>query len=174
MRAGKLLKNSGIYQFGPFQFDSVERILQRAGQPVLITPKALQVLLVLVRRAGHLVTKDDLMQEVWPGTFVEANNLAFNISLLRKALGEDSASPGFIETVPKRGYRFIASVTELPASDDNLQPTLPPEASAPTPAGFAFRNASHLTVIACALALVIVIGLLVSGRSRVRSRRFGR
>jgi eukaryotic-like serine/threonine-protein kinase len=86
------LGTNGIYQFGPFQLDACERALQRAGQPVLITPKALEVLLVLVRRRGNVVPKEELMREVWPGTFVEPNNLAFNISLLRKALSEDGAA----------------------------------------------------------------------------------
>jgi len=101
------MKQSEFYEFGPYRLDAVQRVLYREEQPVLITPKALEVLLVLVRSSGQVVSKDELMSEVWPCTFVEPNNLAFNISLLRKALGENGDERDYIETVPKRGYRFV-------------------------------------------------------------------
>ena len=74
------------FQFGPFLLDSRERQLSREGEPIRLTPKAFDVLLVLVSRAGHLVTKEELLKEVWPDTFVEEGNLSYTVSLLRRAL----------------------------------------------------------------------------------------
>ena len=102
-----------LYEFGGFQLDADERVLRRAGQPVQLTPKALDTLLVLVERRGHLVAKDELMERLWPDSFVEEGNLAFNISVLRKALAAGGGETQFIETVPKRGYRFAAEVREI-------------------------------------------------------------
>ena len=80
-----------------------------------LSPKALDVLIVLVESRGRIVEKSDLMRQVWPDTFVEDNNLAFNVSVLRKLFGESGTSPRYIETVPKRGYRFVAEVREVTA-----------------------------------------------------------
>src|SRR4051794_28903217 len=102
-----------FYEFGAFQLDVSERVLRRAGQPVQLTPKVFDTLLVLVENSGHIVAKNELMQRLWPDSFVEEGNLAFNISILRKALAEGSGEVQFIETVPRRGYRFVASVREL-------------------------------------------------------------
>src|SRR5207248_1048612 len=90
-----------------------ERVLRRGDQPVQLTPKAFDTLLVLVENSGHIVAKDEMMQRLWPDSFVEEGNLAFNISVLRKALAEGNGEAQFIETVPKRGYRFMAGVREL-------------------------------------------------------------
>ena len=88
------------YLFGAFQLDPVDKALMHHGQPVPLTPKAFDTLLVLVERHGRLVGKEELLRLVWPDTFVEENNLAQNISALRRALGE-GASERFIETVPE-------------------------------------------------------------------------
>ena len=101
-----------FYEFGNFRLDTAERELRSAGHPLSLTPKALDVLIVLIENRGRIVEKEDLMRKVWPDTFVEENNLAFNISTLRKIFGETGASPRYIETVPKRGYRFVAEVME--------------------------------------------------------------
>jgi eukaryotic-like serine/threonine-protein kinase len=101
-----------FYAFGPFQLDSKERVLRRDSQPIALTPKAVDTLLVLLENAGHLVEKGDLMKQVWPDAFVEEGNLAKNIFTLRKVLGEYRKGQEYIETVPKRGYRFCAQVTE--------------------------------------------------------------
>jgi TolB-like protein/DNA-binding winged helix-turn-helix (wHTH) protein/Tfp pilus assembly protein PilF len=98
------------YRFGPYRLDEREQLLYRERQPVPLPPKAVQTLLVLLRRAGQLVPKEDLMREVWPDTFVEEGGLTRNISVLRKALGEDEGEAGYIETIPRRGYRFVAAV----------------------------------------------------------------
>lgn len=101
---------SHLYDFGEFRLDPAERLLLRTGEPVALTPKAFDVLLVLVEHHGRLIEKDALLKTVWPDSFVEENNLADNISRLRKALGEGENGRKFIETVPRRGYRFVADV----------------------------------------------------------------
>jgi DNA-binding winged helix-turn-helix (wHTH) protein/Tol biopolymer transport system component len=99
------------YRFGPFRLDPQKRRLWRGDELVSLTPKAVDILLVLVARAGQVVEKDDVLKEVWPGTFIEEATLAQNVSILRKALGETSDNPRYIATSPRRGYRFIETVT---------------------------------------------------------------
>jgi DNA-binding winged helix-turn-helix (wHTH) protein len=94
------------FRFGKFLLDDHERFLLHDGHTVTLTQKAFDLLVVLVRNSGHLVTKDELLNEVWPDAVVAEVNLSVNISALRKALGDDA----FIETVPKRGYRFVGPV----------------------------------------------------------------
>jgi Tol biopolymer transport system component/DNA-binding winged helix-turn-helix (wHTH) protein len=103
-------RESHLYEFGPYRLIPQERLLLRAGEPVTLTPKAFETLVALVRRAGHLAEKDELLKEVWPDSFVEEANLAQNVHALRRALGEGENGKPYIETVPKRGYRFLASV----------------------------------------------------------------
>ena len=98
------------YEFGPFRLDVAERLLLRDGESVTLTPKSFDLLLALVERQGHLLEKDELLKLVWPDTFVEETNLSYNISLIRKALGDGENGQRYIETVPKRGYRFVAEV----------------------------------------------------------------
>lgn len=102
-----------LFEFGPFQLDPPERLLLCDGKPVSLPPKAFDLLLVLVDRSGHLVEKDELLRIVWPGAFVEEGNLAVTVSLIRKALSDDRGHHKYIETVPKRGYRFVAEVKRL-------------------------------------------------------------
>ncbi len=99
-----------FYEFGLFRLDTGEHTLHRNGQIVPLTPKVFDLLRVLVQNHGRLVEKDDLLKEVWPDSFVEEGNLNRNISILRKVLGEDSSGGSYIETVPKRGYRFVGGV----------------------------------------------------------------
>jgi DNA-binding winged helix-turn-helix (wHTH) protein/tetratricopeptide (TPR) repeat protein len=102
-----------VYDFGPFRLNAKEGTLLRDGERVKLTPKVIDTLRVLVERNGRIVAKDDLMEAVWPGTFVEESNLASNVSLLRKALGENADGKPYIETLAKRGYCFAADVTEV-------------------------------------------------------------
>src|SRR4030095_14327711 len=102
-------KEAGFFEFGPFRLDTEERRLLRDGRPVPLTPKVFETLVLLVERAGRLIQKDELMQALWPDSFVEEANLTNNIWTLRTALG-DSPTDKYIETVPKRGYRFVAEV----------------------------------------------------------------
>lgn len=113
-------KQPHLYEFGPFCLDTAERLLLRDGKAVAVTPKAFETLVVLVERRGHLVEKDELMEALWPETVVEEANLTNNVWALRKTLGEGQDGNRYIETVPKRGYRFIASVNELSGVQDVL------------------------------------------------------
>ena len=106
------------FKFGDYFLDGLEKVLFRSGKPVSITPKAFLLLQTLVEKQGHLVEKEQLMQAVWADSFVEQGNLSFTINLLRKALGDDSHDPRFIETVPRRGYRFIAEAIEKTSETD--------------------------------------------------------
>jgi DNA-binding winged helix-turn-helix (wHTH) protein len=101
------MENEPLYHFGPFCLDAKERVLLRDGRIVPLAPKALSTLLVLVRNKGHVVEKDTLMAEVWPDEFVEEGNLTQHVFMVRRALGETTDEPGYIETIPRRGYRFL-------------------------------------------------------------------
>src|SRR4051812_103180 len=104
------LKTKRIYEFGAFRLDAAERLLFQGGEAVPLPPKVIETLLMLVENNGRLLEKEELIRQVWPDTFVEENNLNKNVSALRKALGEGRDEQKFIETVPKRGYRFVAKV----------------------------------------------------------------
>lgn len=106
-----------LYQFGDFAVDADQRVLLRHGKPVPLTPKVFDTLLILIESAGQLIAKEELMSRLWPNTFVEETNLTFNIRELRKCFGDNARSPVFIETVARRGYRFIAKVEEVLSED---------------------------------------------------------
>jgi DNA-binding winged helix-turn-helix (wHTH) protein/TolB-like protein len=118
-------ENKHLYQFGKYRINVVERLLQRPEGEVALPPKAFDLLLALVKRHGQVVTKDQLMNEIWPDTVVEETNLKVYVSQLRKALDDEGKGVKFIETLPKRGYRFTAPVTELVL--DGLITSPPPQ-----------------------------------------------
>src|SRR6185503_15914337 len=105
-----------FYLFDGFRVDVGERLLFKENRELSLTPKVFDTLLVLLENSSHVLTKKELMEQVWPDSFVEENNLAQNISILRKALGEGKEGEHYIQTVPKRGYRFVADVSS--AADD--------------------------------------------------------
>jgi TolB-like protein/DNA-binding winged helix-turn-helix (wHTH) protein/tetratricopeptide (TPR) repeat protein len=107
------LQEKAVFEFGLFRLNPAERLLLREQVPVRLPPKAFDALLLLVENPGHLLEKEELLTKIWPGTFVEESNLAQHISILRKALQDGENGFRYIETVPKRGYRFIAEVREL-------------------------------------------------------------
>lgn len=121
-----------VYEFGAFRLDPHERLLTHKGKLVPLPPKAFDILIQLVRNPGHLVDKDDLMKQLWPGTFVEEGNITKHVSMLRSALREVGNEQECIETVPKRGYRFVAAVSEI-ADRPVALPTSLPEGSLPSP-----------------------------------------
>jgi DNA-binding winged helix-turn-helix (wHTH) protein/TolB-like protein len=102
-----------IYEFGLFRVDAAKRVLLRDGEVVQVTPKCFEILLALVESSGEVLSKDVLMKQVWPDSFVEEGNLTYNISMLRKALSEKVSEHQYIVTIPGRGYRFSASVREV-------------------------------------------------------------
>ena len=101
-----------IYEFGAFRLDPAERRLLRDERPVPLTPKCFDLLVILLENSGHLIGKEELIERLWPNQIVEEANLSFNISTLRKALGQGSNGEPFIETVPKKGFRFVAHLEE--------------------------------------------------------------
>jgi Tol biopolymer transport system component/DNA-binding winged helix-turn-helix (wHTH) protein len=107
-------KARDVFLFGPFRLDAAERVLRRDGEPVSLTPKAFDTLLVLVSHGGRLVEKDRLLEEVWQDTFVEEKTLAQNVLTIRKALGRTPGGAHYVETVPKHGYRFAEPVRVVP------------------------------------------------------------
>src|SRR5215469_3226163 len=106
-----------LYEFHEFLFDPANHLLTTGGSPVPLTPKAFEILLVLVQNGGRLTTKEELMTKVWPDSFVEEANLTVNISVLRKALGDTADGRQCIATVPKKGYRFVAPIKEVEEED---------------------------------------------------------
>src|SRR5215469_10833836 len=110
MAANTDQKTTQLYEFGPFRVDPEKELLLRGNETVPLTPKTFQILLVLISHKKEVVTKDELMKEVWPDAFVEEANLSRNIFLLRKALGESPQDHQYIVTVPGRGYRFTEDV----------------------------------------------------------------
>jgi DNA-binding winged helix-turn-helix (wHTH) protein/Tol biopolymer transport system component len=109
-----------FYEFGPFRVDPDKRLLLRDNNPIPLQPKAFETLLVLVQHCEAVVLKDDLMKSVWPDTFVEESNLAQNIFVLRKTLGDTAGDHRYIVTIPGRGYRFTEKVRLVPETDDIL------------------------------------------------------
>jgi len=130
MEAVREERAAHFYQFGAFLLDPAKCVLVRNGEIVPITPKAFEMLLVLVQHRGEVLEKDDLLRRLWPDTVVEENNLARNISALRKALDEHPNEHRYILTVPGRGYRFVAEVKEIESpesgySEDNSSAVYP-------------------------------------------------
>ena len=190
------------FRFGEFTLIPSERLLLRAGQPVSLTGKAFDLLVVLARSNGRLVSKDELLREVWPGLVVEEVNLSVNISVLRKLLGAAPGGKGWIETVPRRGYRFGApiAIVEIPVGDlvrqrafpaagavaselltgragatGTTDPVTPRAASAPTPQAGAGNRIRLLRIggAGIALAALIAIGVELASRQRVQSTSSG-
>lgn len=154
----KSMQVKTFYEFGPFRLASSPPVLLRDGNPLALTPKALELLVVLVRNSGNLVSKEELMKAAWPDTFVEEGNLTQNISLLRKALGADLEDRPYIETMSKRGYRFAASVRLVEAGS---------AAIAGVPARAMQRR--RRTALAISVLLLIAGGTLVYRRVAPRS-----
>jgi DNA-binding winged helix-turn-helix (wHTH) protein/Tol biopolymer transport system component len=113
------LTTKRLYYFGDFMVDSDQKVLLRQGAPMPLTPKVFDTLLVLVENGGRIVNKEELMNRIWPDSYVDEANLTFNIQQLRKALGDNAREPRYIETVPRRGYRFIANVDEVLSGDND-------------------------------------------------------
>jgi DNA-binding winged helix-turn-helix (wHTH) protein len=109
-----------LYEFGPFRVDPEKQLLLRDNQPVPVTPKTFETLLLLLRHSREVVSKDELMKELWPDSFVEEANLSQNIFMLRKALGDSPEERLYIVTLPGKGYRFTAEVRTLKQDGDDV------------------------------------------------------
>jgi DNA-binding winged helix-turn-helix (wHTH) protein/TolB-like protein len=158
--------------FGDFVFVPKERLLLRDGVPVPLTAKAFDLLAVLVQRRGHLVSKDELFEEVWPNTTVQETNLTVNISALRKALGGGSNGSEFIQTVPGHGYRFVAPVLARHAmpgepAGNNSAAAPKPELVANAGSGKSFDAIKHRGWARIVVAVVCVaIGAVALWRAK--------
>ena len=160
-----LIRN--LYEFGEFRLDAQNRVLRRGGTAVPLTPKAFDVLLLLIQHAGRIVSKDELMRAVWPDSFVEESNLTQTIFMVRKALDE-TADRRYILTVQGQGYRFLVPVTETAQRGPEIEA---PEIERPVPSAGAGSTAENqlqrqprrardwkAPVIACAgVALVLIV-----------------
>ncbi|HKF20348.1 MAG TPA: winged helix-turn-helix domain-containing protein [Candidatus Angelobacter sp.] len=152
-----VIKN--LLEFGPFRVDPEQRVLLRGQDPIPLSPKAFDLLLVLAQRSGQVVLKDELMTLLWPDTFVEESNLGQHVFQLRKALGD----PSYIVTVPGRGYRFAHRVRTIPANDNNeelvpesrLQPVIEKEEIAVDRAPVSATK--HHRMLFAALVAVVVL-----------------
>jgi TolB-like protein/DNA-binding winged helix-turn-helix (wHTH) protein/Tfp pilus assembly protein PilF len=154
-----------FHTFGSFLLDPVERVLLRDGEPLALTPKSFETLLTLVENSGHIVAKDELLRRVWPDTFVEEATLAQNVFTLRKALGDSPEGHLYIETVPKRGYRFTARVQVIEQTSARR---------APAPGAAPVVTASHSTRrVWFRILLVAAVVSVVAGAAYVVGRRSG-
>jgi len=164
-------ENGHTYCFGSFTLNLPERRLSDGGNPVSLTPKAFDVLSVLVERAGHLVEKEELMSRVWPDSFVEEANVARIIHTLRKTLRDDGNGKSFIETVPTKGYRFVAVVETLPetrvkvSSVRELVQNAPISAESAESAGLTATDRRETPVRHRILLMtaIVLVGLLATG-----------
>jgi TolB-like protein/DNA-binding winged helix-turn-helix (wHTH) protein/Tfp pilus assembly protein PilF len=167
------LETEAIYEFGPYRLDATRRVLSRADEPLPLTSKAFDTLLVLVANRDRVLLKDELMKLIWPDSFVEEVNLAQNVSALRKVLGEAPGENRFIATVPGKGYRFVGAVrkptdTPLDAAPLLDGPIPPPSPERPT------RNRSPLLFIAVCAFAAIAGSVYIVGIAGKRTLGFGK
>jgi TolB-like protein/DNA-binding winged helix-turn-helix (wHTH) protein len=143
-----------VYEFGEFRLDAEGHLLLRRGKPVPLTPKAVDLLVALVEAGGSPVAKEDLLQKVWADTTVEEGSLTSHISILRKALGGSTDEREFIETLPKRGYRFAAPVREA----THGLPQAPTSTSEAKRTSRGRPRARILSVVLIGTAVLLVLG----------------
>ena len=139
------------FEFGPFLLDPAKRSLLRDGAPLSVTPKAFDILLLLIEQRDRVLSKDELLRTMWPETFVEEANLTQHVFMLRKVLNGDGDGPDYIATVPRRGYRFVSKVIER----SETQPE--PRPSVKSPAGSSSRWRTWFPLGCVALGAVILV-----------------
>jgi eukaryotic-like serine/threonine-protein kinase len=152
---------SYFYRFGEFAVDLEQRVLMRGSNRVPLTPKVFDTLLILVEQHGRIVSKDELMNRLWPDAFVEESNLIFNVQHLRKALADNARQPVYVETVARRGYRFIADVEECVIDVPVVPATRDESSQADQPRNPSRFATSSFVVIGIAVSVVFV-GLLAT------------
>jgi DNA-binding winged helix-turn-helix (wHTH) protein/TolB-like protein/Flp pilus assembly protein TadD len=160
-------QTKNFYAFGPFRFDPEEHTLLRDCKPVPLPPRATETLSLLLQNAGHLVDKDKLMKEVWKDAFVEEGNVNKNIFILRKTLGQWDGGREYIETIPKRGYRFVVSVSRTAKVTMGFHPHTPPGAEEDAPARWMY---SLRTKIGISILLLLAFSVLTTWRIRFSRR----
>lgn len=147
---------NNLYEFEGFELDPAHRQLLHQGAPVELPRIAFNLLLILVESAGHLKTRDELFDALWPNTIVEKNSLSWYVSVLRKALGDEGKTSRFIQTVRGQGYRFIAPV-------ETVSPTLKVRDEANSPRSARKKRPFIVAGIACVVA-IIVVAIVLSWR----------
>lgn len=163
MNEPSTLKARRFLRFGPYTLNPEARVLLRDGAVVGLPPKAVDTLLVLLRSAGQPVEKEALLKAVWPDAFVEENNLAHHISVLRKTLGTGEAQKSYIETIPKRGYRFVVEVNEVDEDAGTPHPPAPPPGG-PTESRLSRRNLAAAAILL--LAGMVLCMWWLNGRAQ--------
>jgi DNA-binding winged helix-turn-helix (wHTH) protein/Tol biopolymer transport system component len=150
------MKERHLYEFDRFRLDPHEGVLLSEGRRLRLEPKDFEILRVLVEGHGHTVGKEELLQKVWPDTFVEEGNLARHISVLRQVLGQGPGEPQYIETVPKRGYRFVAPVRQVDLSLPEVKAQTTPDGPRPIP-----RRVPHRVAALAAVVVILTVGVAV-------------
>jgi eukaryotic-like serine/threonine-protein kinase len=166
------------YRFGEFIVDTDQKVLLRQDKELPLTPKLFETLLILVENSGRIVQKEQFMERLWPHTFVEEANLTSNIQQLRKSLGDNARQPQYIETVTKRGYRFIADVQRVQTPHNGAHNSASPvDTSPPAIAAMvtARKRIRRKTVIALVTAAVVVVfgGFVFWRSSKTSSKNLG-
>ena len=166
---------SNLYAFGDFRLDAKNRVLRLGERPIALTPKAFEVLLLLIQHGGQAVSKDELMRTIWPDSFVEESNLTQTVFMLRKALGE-TPEQRYILTIQGRGYRFAAEVKEVSgsvaAAPDTSTPPPRPEPAQPKQTGHQWGR--KMWLVPGVVLLVLVAGLMAYLRwssSRIQAQK---
>jgi DNA-binding winged helix-turn-helix (wHTH) protein/TolB-like protein len=159
-------------EFGPFRFDMTPGTLSRHGMPVRLQPQPARVLALLVSRAGEVVSREELRQQIWAdGTYVDfERGLNFAVAHIRAALGDSAEAPRYIETVPKRGYRFVAPVRRPPNGRDAVAAAAIQETSATVPEPRNEPRLSRTLVVSATLAMVASATVLIVLWPRAESR----
>src|SRR5947209_2962361 len=155
------LETKPFYEFDEFRLDPAEQLLLRNNRPIPQSPKSFDLLTVLATSGGKLISKDELLRQVWPDSFVEEANLTVNISTLRKALGCE-----LIETVPKRGYRFLPKVREI--HDPHIATVVPPVVAV-SPGQHSVSDSKRWWLIAGAVA-ILLLAMAAAGMLRTPLR----
>ena len=158
-----MVYTKSFFEFGPFRIDPAERLVTREGAMVPLPPKVFDTLLLLVRNRGQILSKEELMKEIWPDTYVEEASLAQNISVLRRALGEAAGECQYIETIPRRGYRFLPQVQDrqLPEEAAIGDTVTPHVAQEPDKLTTGIRS-SPVLLIGAAGVMGLLIGVVIS------------
>jgi DNA-binding winged helix-turn-helix (wHTH) protein len=161
--------------FGPFTFDPNSRLLRRGDEVVAVPPRVLAVLELLLERAGAVVPKQELIDSVWKDAFVTDTSLAEAISFLRQTLGDDPQNPTYIQTVHRRGYRFVAPVNPLPSTPPPDVPRIeePPPAPALVSPSIARQLVPWSVATVCASAAITAIWLVARQPAATPRRMVG-
>lgn len=156
------MKEKHLYSFGEFSVNAEDHTLSRDGENISVTPKMFDLLLVFVQNPGRVLGKDFLLKSVWPDSFVEEGNITFNIRQLRKVLDDDAQSPKYIETIPRRGYRFLQPVEAFTTitpdkSEESIAEAREAAAAAPV------KKSRPYVFLILSAATVLIGALLITG-----------